>query len=42
MNPLPTQPKVVDNCYKFHLVKSGDSGASIASKNSITLSDLTK
>ncbi|KAL0935699.1 LysM domain-containing protein [Colletotrichum truncatum] len=36
--PQPTQPGIASNCNKFHLVKSGDTCASIASGNNIPVS----
>ncbi|RGP66619.1 tpa exp: domain-containing [Fusarium longipes] len=38
----PTQAKIVDNCNKFHFVKSGETCASIASKYSITGAEFLK
>ncbi|KAK8104523.1 LysM domain-containing protein [Apiospora kogelbergensis] len=35
--PLPTQPELVKDCGKFHLVESGESCSAIASANGITL-----
>ncbi|KAH6874031.1 LysM domain-containing protein [Thelonectria olida] len=40
--PTPTQPDMVANCNKFYFVKSGDSCASISSKNSITEAQFLK
>ncbi|GBF66700.1 LysM domain-containing protein [Trichophyton mentagrophytes] len=40
--PLPTQPKIVDNCDKFHLVQSGENCAAIASKYGISLAQFTQ
>ncbi|GKU05910.1 unnamed protein product [Fusarium langsethiae] len=40
--PQPTQLIVVDNCNKFHFVKSGESCAYIASKYSITKAEFLK
>ncbi|KAF4946570.1 hypothetical protein FGADI_11084 [Fusarium gaditjirri] len=40
--PEPTQLIIVDNCNKFHFVKSGDTCASIASENSITRAEFAK
>lgn len=34
--PAPTQPEMITDCNKFYLVKSGDTCASIASKNNIS------
>ncbi|KAI1860817.1 uncharacterized protein JN550_011279 [Neoarthrinium moseri] len=38
--PTPTQPGMVANCDAFHKVVSGDSCATIASKNGITVTQL--
>ncbi|KAL2834118.1 hypothetical protein BJY01DRAFT_253182 [Aspergillus pseudoustus] len=38
--PTPTLPGMVNNCDAFHLVKSGDGCAAIASSKGITLSQL--
>ncbi|KAH7016398.1 uncharacterized protein B0I36DRAFT_368934 [Microdochium trichocladiopsis] len=35
--PLPTQPSMVPNCDKFHLITTGDTCASIAARNGITV-----
>ena len=37
--PSPTQPGIAPNCDKFHLVQSGDTCSSIASRYGITLQD---
>ncbi|KAJ3496994.1 hypothetical protein NLG97_g2241 [Lecanicillium saksenae] len=39
--PSPTQPSMVDNCNKFHLVKEGESCAEISAANHISVADLT-
>lgn len=38
--PEPTQPGLVSNCNKFHLIKTGDNCAEIAASNGISLEDL--
>jgi len=38
--PEPTQPQMVSNCDLFYFVKSGESCASVLSKNSITVDQL--
>ncbi|KAM5466933.1 hypothetical protein MauCBS54593_005552 [Microsporum audouinii] len=40
--PLPTQPKIVDNCDKFHLVEPGENCAAIKSKYGISLAQFTR
>lgn len=40
--PQPTQPGMVDNCKKFHLVKSGQSCDTIASQYGITVANFIK
>ncbi|KAH6871828.1 hypothetical protein B0T10DRAFT_533428 [Thelonectria olida] len=37
--PTPTQPNMVDNCNKFHLVKTGQKCSTVANSNSISIPD---
>lgn len=40
--PTPTQDGMVDNCREFHLVKTGESCAEIATDNSVSVVDLIR
>ncbi|KAK7420694.1 hypothetical protein QQZ08_010275 [Neonectria magnoliae] len=40
--PTPTQPEIVDNCNKFHLVKTGENCSTVANLNRISIADILK